>query len=75
MTRHDMLVQPAAPPRWPTRWFAPRAAETIITHASLINIVAAGARSQPFRRLSGRVTAPRAAANATRSAMPKEKTP
>ena len=52
MTRHDPLVQTAAPPREPTGWFAPGAPATITMHANLFNIIAAGARSQPLRRLS-----------------------
>lgn len=75
MTRHDPLVQTAAPPREPTGWFAPGAPATITMHANLFNIIAAGARSQPLRRLSGRVRTSRAAAHTKRSTTPKRKTP
>ena len=75
MTRHDPLVQTAAPHRGPTRWFAPGATATIITYANLSNTVAAEAQRLPGRRSTGRCATPYAAARSRTSVTPNQKTP
>ena len=46
MTRHDPLVQTAAPHRGPTGWFVPGATVTMIMHANLTDAVVVDARMQ-----------------------------
>ena len=75
MTRHDRLVETAAPYRKPKGWFAPGAPPTIIMHANLINSVAADAQTQARQLLPGRRVTPFAAAHDRHSRTPKRKTP
>lgn len=75
MTRHDPLTQTAAPHRWPTGWFAPGAPATIISHANLINTVAAEAQMPPGRRPPGRRATAYAEVRGRQSTTPNPKTP
>lgn len=75
MTRHDVLVQPAAPHRWPTAGFAPGATATIVMHDNLINTVVADVQMQPGRRPPGKHSTPYAAVRGRHLITPKRKTP
>jgi len=75
MTRHDLLVQTAAPHRGPVEWFAPGATATIIMHANLTTTVAAGTQMQPARRPPGERATQYAAARGRRPTTPNQKTP
>jgi len=75
MTRHDPLVQTAAPHRRPTGWFVPGATATPIMHANLSNTVAAEAQRLPGRRSAGKCATPYAAVRSRTSVTPNQKTP
>ena len=75
MTRHDPLVQTAAPHRGPMGWFAPGATATIITYANLADAVVVDARMQFERHSTGRRATPYAAAHGRRPTTPNQKTP
>jgi hypothetical protein len=75
MTRHDPLVQTAAPHHWPTGWFAHGATATIVMHANLINTVAAEVQMPPGRRSPGRRATAYAEVRDRHSTTPKQKNP
>lgn len=75
MTRHDPLVPTAASSHRPMGWFAPSAAATVVMLANLIKTVAAGARTQPGRRLPDRLTTPYVVVRGGHSTSPKRKNP
>jgi hypothetical protein len=75
MTRHDPLVQTAAPHRGPTGWFAPGATTTIGMNANLINTVVAGTQMQLERQPKGGRATPYTAARGRRPTTPNQKTP
>ena len=75
MTRHDPLLQTAAPHRGPKGWFAPSATVTIVMHANLINTVAAEAQRLPGRRPTAKRTTAYAEVRDRHSTTPKQKNP
>ena len=75
MTRHDLLVQTAAPHRGPTGWFAPGAPATFVMHANLINTVAAVAQVHYGRHPLDECSTLYAAARSRASVTPNRKSP
>lgn len=75
MTRHDPLVQTAAPHRGPTGLCAPGASATVIMHANLINTVAAEDQTPPGRRPPRRRATAYAEVRGRHSTSPNPKTP
>ena len=75
MTRHDPLVQTAAPHRGPTGWFAPGATATIITYANLTDAVVVDARMHYGRHPLDECSTLYAAARSRASVTPNRKSP
>ena len=75
MTRHDPLVQTAAPHRGPTGLCVPGASATMIMHANLINIVAADAQVHYGRRPLDECSTLYAVAHSRTSVTSKQKSP
>lgn len=75
MTRHDPLVQTAAPHRGPMGLCVPGVSATMIMHANLINTVAAEAQMPPGRRPPGRRATAYADVRDPHSTTPNPKSP
>ena len=75
ITRHDPLVQTAAPHRWPTGWFVPGAPATLVMHANLINTGVADAQLRPGGHPTGGRTTRYAEARAQLLTRPNRKSP